>query len=217
MGKYIIGYVDESSTEVKKFKRFAYQDFDINDFTPIAEFDDLVSDILSSNIDALIVDHDLKEENPEIDYFGGAIIEKILSIKGGFPVFIFTSHDDDGDVTEQSIDVDIVIDKADMSNNNKNKLLKRIRQKIDNYYKQIASKEKRLLTLLNKKKKETLSGEEEDELIECDDFLEKTINKSYSIKKHFKEFYKDDVKDMIQLLNQIDEKFQKIDHSHGEK
>jgi hypothetical protein len=217
MGKYTLGYVDESSTEVKKFKRFAYQDFDINDFTPIAEFDDLVSEILSSNIDALIVDHDLKEENPEIDYFGGAIIEKILSIKGGFPVFIFTSHDEDGDVTEQSNDVDIIIDKADMSNNNKNKLLKRIRQKIDNYYKQIDIKEKRLLALLKKKKEETLSGPEEDELIECDDFLEKTLNKSHSIKQHVKESYKDDVKDMILLLNKIDETVQKMNHSHGEK
>jgi hypothetical protein len=217
MRKYTIGYVDESDEDVRLFQRFADEDFEIKEFTPIPNLEELVSDILGSNIDALIVDYDLKEESPEIGYYGEAIIEKILSIKDGFPVFIFTSHDEEGEVTEQSSDVDIVIDKEDMSNNNKTKLLRRIRQKIDNYYKQIKNKEKRLFELLKKKNEDTLTDEEEDELIECDDFLEKTINKSHSIKEKVKAFYKDDVKDMIELLNKIDETVQKINHSHEKK
>ena len=217
MRKYTIGYVDESDEDVRLFQRFADEFFNIKEFTPVPNPDELVSDILSSNIDALIVDYDLKEESPEIGYFGEAIIEKVLAVKEGFPVFIFTSHDEEGEITEQSNNVDIVIDKEDMSNNNKNKLLKKIGQKIDNYYKQIKEKEDRLLELLKKKNDVGLNHEEEDELIECDDFLEKTLNKKHSIKLHIKESYKNDVKDMIKLLNKIDETIQKINHSNDEK
>ena len=217
MRKYTIGYVDESDEDVRLFQRFADEFFNIKEFTPVPDPDELVSDILSSNIDALIVDYDLKEESPEIGYFGEAIIEKVLAVKEGFPVFIFTSHDEEGEITEQSNNVDIVIDKEDMSNNNKNKLLKKIGQKIDNYYKQIKEKEDRLLELLKKKNDVGLNHEEEDELIECDDFLEKTLNKKHSIKLHIKESYKNDVKDMIKLLNKIDETIQKINHSNDEK
>jgi hypothetical protein len=216
MRKYTIGYVDESDEDVRLFSRFADEIFNIKDFTPIPNLDELVGDILNSNIDALIVDYDLKEENPEIGYYGESIIDKVLLVKEGFPVFIFTSHDEEGEITEQSNDVDIVIDKEDMSNN-KNKLLKRIKQKIDNYYKQIETKEKRLLELLKKKNEEELTVDEEDELIECDDFLEKTINKSHSIKQHVKESFKDDVKDMIELLNRIDDTVQKMNHGHEKK
>ena len=217
MRKYTIGYVDESDEDVRLFQRFADEFFNIKEFTPVPDPDELVSDILSSNIDVLIVDYDLKEESPEIGYFGEAIIEKVLAVKEGFPVFIFTSHDEEGEITEQSNNVDIVIDKEDMSNNNKNKLLKKIGQKIDNYYKQIKEKEGRLLELLKKKNDVGLNHKEEDELIECDDFLEKTLNKKQSIKLHIKESYKNDVKDMIELLNKIDETIQKINHSNDEK
>ena len=217
MRKYTIGYVDESDEDVRLFQRFADEFFNIKEFTPVPDPDELVSDILSSNIDVLIVDYDLKEESPEIGYFGEAIIEKVLAVKEGFPVFIFTSHDEEGEITEQSNNVDIVIDKEDMSNNNKNKLLKKIGQKIDNYYKQIKEKEGRLLEHLKKKNDVGLNHKEEDELIECDDFLEKTLNKKQSIKLHIKESYKNDVKDMIELLNKIDETIQKINHSNDEK
>jgi hypothetical protein len=216
MRKYTIGYIDESEDDIDYFKRFADEDFDIIDFMPVPNPDELVTNILSTHIDVLIVDYDLKEENPTIGYYGEEIIEKVLAIKEGFPVFIFTSHDEDGDVTEQSHDVDIVIDKADMANKNEKKLLRRIKQKIDNYYKRIKVTEDRLLELLQKKDKSELTFEEEDELIECDDFLERTLNKTHSIKHHIKEVYRKDVKGMIELMNQIDETIKKINPSNDE-
>ncbi len=213
MRKYAIGYLDESSEEIRDFKRFAHKDFDIKDFMPLADPDELIQELLDAHIDALIVDFDLKEENSEIGYFGDEVIERLLTIRYNFPVFIFTNHDEEA--TDHSKNVDIVIDKSEMKANPQ-KLLKKIRLKIEKYYNEIKDKENRLLELLNKKQTTTLIPSEEQELIECDDFIEKTLNKRTSIKNDIKGEYSSDVNEMIKLLNKIDETILKIQKPNNE-
>ena len=213
MRKYTIGYIDESSSEIRDFKRFAYKDFDIKDFAPLTNIDELIQEILNAHVDAIIVDFDLKEENAEISYFGDEIIEKFLMIRQNFPVFVFTNHDEEA--TDHSKNIDIVIDKKEMSENPQ-KLLKKIRLKIEKYYKEIKEKEDRFFELLKKKNEITLTDIEKNELIDCDDFLEKSLNKRSAIKAYIKEEYSSDVNEMMKLLNKIDETILKVRTTENE-
>lgn len=187
MTKYKIAYIDESPDETREFQNYAKTEFDVIPITPMSSINDLVAQIINTKAEAVIIDFDLTDKDPKIHYKGNKVAEKILEIREGFPVFIFTSFDEQA--IQQSDDVNIIYEKRVMGEKDydeKIKFKERVKKQIDNYKKKIEAKEKRLLELLEARKQKPLKNIEENELIELDNFLEKSLNKSHLIPSDLK-------------------------------
>jgi hypothetical protein len=199
--KHKIGYIDEDRAEVRAFKRFAKNDFDIMDFEINADttIDGLFQSIMKSDISALVIDYDLKETNI-IRFNGDEVVNKVIEELYNFPLFILTSYE--GDALDAVEDVDIVYDK-ELMENKRGMLIKRIRNKIENYHDRLEEAEKELLRLIKKKDKDGLSHLEEDRLIELDNFLQHSISKKDRLPTYLKQ--PGGLKKLDNLINKTEE------------
>jgi hypothetical protein len=199
--KYKIGYIDEDKADVDTFKLYAKNDFDITafDLDRNTTLDSLFQDILKSDVSALVIDYNLRETNI-IKFNGDEVVNKVKEELHNFPLFILTSHEDDAlDAVE---DVDIVYEKDSM-NDKKDMLIKRIRTKIEHYYRNLENAEKELLDLIDKKDKDGLNALEEDRLFELDNFLQHSVCKKDKIPAFLKQ--REGMEIVIALINKTEE------------
>ena len=175
--KYKIGYIDEETQWVEKFKRDLKDDFEIIVFDLNADLSliDIVKQIEEAELDCLLVDYELNEADI-VQFNGNEIIEKIKEQYPYFPVFIITGKEEK-DVLEQVEDGDIVRLKDEL-NDKRSILIQRIKLKIESYHRQIQEAEETVKKLVEKRNTEGgLSIPEEELLTEKYLFLEK-INPS---------------------------------------
>jgi Skp family chaperone for outer membrane proteins len=205
--KYKIGYIDEDEADVDKFKRFARNDFVINafDLDMNTTLNSLFQDVLKSEVSALVIDYRLRETNI-IKFNGDEVVNKVKEELHDFPLFILTSHEDDAlDAVE---DVNIVYEKDLMDDNKGKMLIKRIKTKIEHYYKNLKNAEKELLDLIDKKDKDGLTALEEDRLIELDDFLQHSVCKKDRIPNFLKK--QEGFEKLNALINKTEELLKEI-------
>lgn len=175
--KYKIGYIDEESQWVEKFKRDLKDDFEIIVFDLNADLTliDIVKQIEEAQLDCLLVDYELNEA-AIVQFNGNEIIEKVRDRYPYFPVFIITGKEEK-DVLEQVEDGDIVRLKDEL-NDKRSILVQRIKLKIETYHRQIQEAEETVKKLVEKRNAEGgLSIHEEELITEKYLFLEK-INPS---------------------------------------
>jgi hypothetical protein len=183
--KYKIGYIDENEADVDRFRQFARDDFDIEtfDLDENTTLESLFQDILKSEVSALVIDYDLRETNI-IRFNGNEVVDKVKEELHNFPLFILTSHEDSA--LDHVKDLDIVYEK-ELMDDIKKMLIKRIRGKIEHYYRDLESGEKELLELIHKRDKDGITALEEDRLIELDDFLQHSICNKDKIPRYLKQ------------------------------
>lgn len=170
--KYRVGYIDEESQWVDKFKLRLKDTFTIVSFklTPETSLDILLNQIEDCDLDCLIVDFELKEADI-VQFNGDEIVDALRSKYPFFPVFIITAKEED-DVLSQVEDNDIVRMKNELDD--KPSILKqRIQNKIIQYYKAIEDAETLITELIKKKNANGLTLPEEELLTEKYLFLEK--------------------------------------------
>lgn len=177
---YKVGYIDESDEDLRAFQRYASHFFKVIPIKPIPEFEDLISIISDSNIDALVVDYDLKEHDKTIHFNGTDVVDHLHEERELFPVFILTSFSEDAE--ERGDDVNIVYEKTMMFQKDM-KFLHRVKTQIEKFKHQIETKENRLVELLEK---ESLSEKEENEIVDLNFQIEKSLNKGQA--KRLKQF-----------------------------
>ncbi len=109
-----IAYVDEREDERDNFFNDAYDSGrfgEIHLIAPLQNIEEMLSHILSLNVEALITDFNLTDAAP-LEYSGEQLVERFLEIRADFPCFIRTSFEEDA--VAESADVNRVYSK-DMS------------------------------------------------------------------------------------------------------
>ncbi|MDA8427666.1 MAG: hypothetical protein M0T70_00230 [Geobacteraceae bacterium] len=184
MEKYRIAYIDESPEDIRIFQRYASDDFEVIEFDPPQELENLIEQILGSNVRAIVSDYNLTEYKNVAHYDGVDVVTAFLAIKPGFPTFVLTSYDEDA--ANESSDVNLVYTKEALVENQGIPFKERIRKQIDHYLKKINDTKKELQELLAKQLREKLTSREEERLVDLDAFLENSINAECALPRDLK-------------------------------
>lgn len=189
MKKHTVAYIDERSSDIRKFQRRVHDILEVVDFMPKPNLDEFVQELLNSGAEAFVVDFRLNEYRTEtkgpITYNGSELIEKILEVRKGFPCFILTSFDEDA--VQQIVDVNYVYPKDILDKPlGKITLAEKIRIQIEHYQANLAKQDKRFQALLAKSDHEGLTEAEENELLRLDSFLESTLDDRESLSQEKK-------------------------------
>lgn len=185
MNKFRMGYLDEDESDIARFYDFIkkYDTYEFIDFKPKPSIEELIDEINSSNLDILVIDFQINEY-VNINYNGVKVFDSIRNKRRNFPCIILTSFADDA--ISESFDTHIVYSKSIPfgSDTESKKLFEfKIRKSIEHYINELqrASSEFAELTSLD-----NLTLEQENRLIELDDFLESSLNNDVKLPKHLK-------------------------------
>lgn len=217
---YRIIFIDEVPADIRRFQRYVEKNnskkqFEVIAKIPLENIDELIEEIFSENIDAIIVDYLLSESMSNITYTGVELVEKILEKRKKFPCFVLTSYDDEAVGT--SSDVNIVYSKGLMNPKSEEKVnitfLERVKNQIEHYKSKISNAEKELNKIIKKSRKLSLTAAEEERLNELDNFLEKALNQESKIPSNLKK--KSTLKDLHKLIKNTDVLLKKMDNDDG--
>lgn len=185
MNKYEILFIEDKPSNVYQFKAMNKNIFNTHSIELPVNLEDVTKKVLSTKVQAIIIDHYLGEKNPQIKYTGTDILRVLSEKKPEFPIFILTSHE--GEAFDNSFDVNKIYTKEKYLENSE-PLNKRIIKQIDNYLKMLTNKEAELRELLDKSKSGELSAPDESRLIELDSFLENSLCSDLKVPPELKNF-----------------------------
>jgi hypothetical protein len=222
---YKILFIDEEKDTLEDFEEFVEKfqsKVKLQPMTtfPLADLEEMIESIIKISPDALIADYRLNELKTDIKYnvpYNGVdLVEEFQSIRNLFPCFVLTALDDEA--VNNSNDVNIVYVKNILYNkeegNAKAKFLDRVISQIEHYRARIESAEQELAKLTELRRKGEANYEDEQHIIELDNFLEKTIDKRGSVPDDFKE--SSNTEKLGQLLNKVDELLNKLENKDNE-
>uniref|UniRef100_UPI004049EDAA hypothetical protein n=1 Tax=Gelidibacter sp. TaxID=2018083 RepID=UPI004049EDAA len=200
---YKVAYIDEMDSDIRSFKRSvllrANEKFEVVAIKPKANILDTVTLIFESFVDAVVADFRLSEEDPTVHYTGSDLIMEVLEVREDFPVFILTSFEDDA--VDKGFDVNIVYEKIDVQESSK--FFDKVILQIKKHKAKIEAAEIRILELIEKGKKETLTNSEEEELMELDSLVEKSLDNKSKVPLNIK--ISSNAERLEKLLNKADE------------
>ena len=213
MTKYLIGYIDEKEGERVDFANLITQEdmfevimFDVN---PNTSLDELVEEILSSNINCIVVDYHLSDIG--VQFEGNEIVERIHKIRPFFPKIIYTAKEDkvipevENEIMYMINDKSIKTD-ADRSRNFRHKL----KALIENYNEDVSKATETLKNLKNKKRTSNLTLEEENQLFMAKKYLMSIDTRIISVPDVLEEkAYLDELHDANAKVNEILSKYRK--------
>lgn len=182
--KYKIGFVDDERDIIMKLqrqnngKKFSVNNSDVEieivEIPLHSEIDEVIEEINSRSLSAIIVDYLLSNTRGDIHYDGVDIVNKMEEERINFPTFILTGYSDDAE--NCMVDLNKIYKKPEYTRE-PHFLNRRIVRQIQNYQDRISKAEEKLIELTRKREK--LDINEEKTMLELDDFLEKsTSNKS---------------------------------------
>jgi len=207
MNKYIIGYIDEQQGEQIDFTNLMEEDpefcvlnFNVNDDTII---EDLIDEILVSDIDCLVVDYHLSETG--VQFEGSTVIERIHKIKPFFPKIIYTAKEDKVLPEVENEIIYLISDKEIKGDDKRGKNFRlKIKSLIKNYLTDVAKHTCNLEELSTKRKSTKLSFEEESKLFESKQFLMKLDTRKITLPNILNDF------DYIKQLENVNQKVDDI-------
>lgn len=206
--KYKIGYVDEDEADINSFLRRFCDYFEIETLKPnsTTTIHDVISWISGSKLDMIVVDFDLKERLG-VDFNGNDILEELNEHYLNFPMFMLTSHEKIA-INKSDASIDDVIYSKSIVKKNLELFIIRFNNKISKYKSEISIAQKRHEQLARKSE---LTLEEEDELLNLDDFIENTCDKKGSTPKVMKNTKS--LKKLNELVDKAENILQKIDQN----
>lgn len=191
--KYKLGIIDEQQAEVEEFFRFFEDFFEPIEIELVNDKQRIIQNIIATQVDAVVIDYKLMEHShPPVNFNGNELLQELNDQLFGFPAFIMTQYPPEA--RNHRIDPFKIISK-DLRQPDENEskyeegreLIASIRTSIKNYRNELAEKETRLLELIEKKEKEgKLTDFEEEEMIDLDTFLDKSINMKLRLPKKWK-------------------------------
>jgi ribosomal protein S18 len=206
--KYTIGYIDENDEDVILFEQQFSDYFDIKvlRIDSSTTLEDVISWIYSTHLDLIVVDYNLKE-NLSIDFYGNEILETLNRQRLNFPMYMFTSYEEEAISKSDEFIDDLIFDKQLVSKNYEI-MVTRIKNKIKKYKSELKQKEKRHRELSLKSE---LTITEEDELLRLDYFLEETANKYGTTPISLKETRS--LKKLCELVEKADKIINKVENN----
>jgi DNA-binding NarL/FixJ family response regulator len=194
MMKYKVLFIDEEKRQHDEFADFMdnYQEkVELTCCFPQPTLDATIAMIDELHPDAVVSDfklNDIKEDiTYNVDFDGSELMDAYLDERPGFPCFVLTSFDDQA--IYRSHDLNIVYLKRDLHPGKDDKITfaDRIIQKIVCYQTEIAQSQDRLNELIELRRNNEATSEDEQELIELDSFLERSLGKKTQVPVGMKE------------------------------
>lgn len=206
--KYNIGYVDENDQDIFLFKQHFAGYFNISSLKPepSTKLDDVISWVIDSQLDLIVVDYDLKGKLGVV-FFGNEILESLKQGYLNFPMFMLTNYEEKAiNNSDASID-DIIYDKHEVYKNKKELFITRIKNKIAKYKSDINQAQERHKELTQKPK---LTLGEEEEFLNLDEFIERVYGKKGATPKFLKNTQTlEKLNELVDKADKILEKFDK--------
>ena len=207
-------FIDEEQDDIDSFKDYIEEkdtdgSFEVISTFPLGGLDEMLDEIFSQHVDAVITDFMLNEIKEDIKYNvpynGVELVREISSKREDFPCFVMTAFDDDA--VGQSEDVNIVYIKGILHGTEKEtkakaNFLDRVKNQILHYRTKLENAEKRLLELLKKSETQELDATEEEEVVFLDGLIEKSLDKESVVPKIVKEKKESD--SLSDLLSKVD-------------
>ena len=207
-------FIDEEQDDIDHFKDYIEEkdvdgNFEVISTFPQGGLEQMLDEIWSYHIDAVITDFMLNEIKEDIDYNvpynGVELVREILSKREDFPCFVMTAFDDDA--VGQSEDVNIVYIKGILHGTEKEtkakaNFLDRVKNQILHYRTKLENAEIRLLELLKKSETQELDASEEEEVVFLDGLIENALDKESVVPKIVKEKKESD--SLSDLLSKVD-------------
>jgi hypothetical protein len=226
MNKYKILFIDEETESFDDFRDFVEKsskadEIDIITQLPLDNLEAMMEEIIKLNPDAIISDFRLNEKKIDIQYnvpYNGAeLVQEFLLIREGFPCFVLTAFDDLA--VNESEDVNKVYVKNILHNKDEEgkaraTFLDRVIIQIKHYKARLENAEEELTKLIALKEKGEANYDDEQRIIELDNFLEKAIDKRGVIPDNFKE--SSNTEKLGHLLNKVDELINKLENKSDE-
>ena len=192
--KYKILFIDEEKRQQDEFADFMdhYQDrVELICCYPLSTLVDTIAMIDELHPDAIVSDFKLNDIKDDIKYNvsfdGSELMDAYLDERPGFPCFVLTSFDDEA--IYRSHDLNIVYLKRDLhpSKDDKITFADRIIQKIVSYHAEISNAQGRLNDLMELRRNNQATSKDEQELIELDSFLERSLGQKTQVPAGMKE------------------------------
>jgi hypothetical protein len=192
--RFKLGIIDEDESEVEEFFRFFEEVFEPIKIELVNDKQGIIQHIIDKQVDAVVIDYKLMEHgSSSLTFNGNELLQDLNNRLYNFPAFIMTNYPPDA--RNHRIDPFRIVSKDFMQPDESKpeyykvgqELIKTIKTLIKNYKDDLAEKEKRLLELINKRNREgKLSDFEEEEMVELDTFLEKSIDMRSRLPKKWK-------------------------------
>ena len=192
--KFKILFIDEEKRQQDEFADFMdhYQDrVELICRYPRSTLVDTIAMIDELHPDAIVSDFRLNDIKDDIKYNvsfdGSELMDAYLDERPGFPCFVLTSFDDEA--IYRSHDLNIVYLKRDLhpSKDDKITFADRIIQKIVSYHAEISNAQERLNDLMELRRNNQATSKDEQELIELDSFLERSLGQKTQVPAGMKE------------------------------
>jgi len=221
MGEYKILFIDEVEADIRRFQRYIHKkdidkSFILEVSLPKNRLEDMLEFIYKNKFDAIVTDHKLHEENPDIEYDGIELVQKIQTKIPYYPLFVLTSFDDEAII--QGDDVNIIYVKGLMDKDGENKahatFLDKVKNQIIHYRKKIEDAEDRILELIKKSETELLTAQEEDELIKLDNFIVSSLDKESMLPEQLKSHQ--NLEELHKMINNTDKLLERLQRLSNE-
>lgn len=206
---YKVLFIDEEKEQQDDFKDYmdAASELQVECVFPESDLEDMIQRIDEIAPNAIVCDFLLNEIKVDIKhtvkYTGSDLVNEYQRQRPAFPCFVLTSHDDEAVV--KSDDVNIVYVKDLLHNGEpeaKAKFYSKIEEQINKYRKSIDEAQKELSALLERKKNTGLTPDENERMVDLDDFLEKSLDSYSAMPKDLK---RSETLDMLsQLIKDVD-------------
>lgn len=195
--KYKIAFIDDEPKHLRTYKRRANDHFDIVDIELVEELTLLINSIIDNKLNAVVVDFNLTAA--DVRYTGADIVDALSIRLPDLPVFMLTAFEDNAEINVY--DVNKIYVKEDYFSNS-DRLNKRIKLQINHYLNNIKIKQDRISFLLSKLKEKKLSIQEEEELLELDDYIESSFMGVSTVPKDLKRISNSEL--LNKLVNNAD-------------
>lgn len=164
--KYKIAYIDEDEAWINTFYQTFKDDFDIVRVKADSNttLDGLVNLIIEEELDGVITDY-LLDESGDVEFNGNRIVEAINRYKPHFPVLMLTSYETQA--MNHTENVNIIYDKDALDGENEKRLSvfkTKIKSNIERHRQLQETTQSRIEELAEKRNKDELIPEEEEEL-----------------------------------------------------
>lgn len=192
--KYKVLFIDEEKRQQDEFADFMDSYLERVELVcrfPLSGLEETIALIDEIHPDAVVSDFKLNDIKDDIKYNvsfdGSELMDAYLAERPGFPCFVLTSFDDQA--IYRSHDLNIVYLKRDLSPSKDDKITfaDRIIQKIVCYQTEIAQAQERLNELMELRRTDKATSKDEQELIELDTFLERSLGRKTQVPEGMKE------------------------------
>lgn len=202
-----IGYIDEDEGQKNTFYNSLKDEFDVHliDIAEGVTIESLTDEIFSSNLDMLVLDFRL-DETGLVDFNAESLIDQIKRRNTFYPLIVLTSHQ--VDALNHVSDANLVNDKQQMLNNDLDVLKQKLNKIAESYQRQKESSEEGLRRLEEILRKGELTPEQEDQYVELNSYLEKTMHGDSRISRTF--FSQSTNRKLDELISKAEEVLKQI-------